>query len=288
MTSITPTTVTDGDDDLANSYYVGAMNGQVGYDPDSMKKAIEEMLGQMKDIIEKGGHVSEFMTSTLMYLMQGFGGERVGQDGQNQSMLTGDQGKDSVVWSMIQRALSGGHTGASDWQDLVNLLGLDPSHPDKPIAGSILEDIQNLEKTGQISKTLYNDVTQIISTIEGMPQTMQNWLNNNTSITADQKAKIQALLNSGDILGAMYLISQPYTDSTVKPPVQRQGNPQFVDTVSSQMTTLNQQLTGASQVMSTLAKTDSKTLQSEDTAYNNYLQMLKKMNAYLVQLQRTN
>ncbi len=274
-----------GDEALANTYYVHATQGQVGYDPEAMKHAIDDLISEMKDITAKGGHVTEFMTSELLYLMQGFGGERVGLDGQNQSQLTNNQQDASYIWSLIQKALSGQGagkdpvTGQTSWETTVMTLE------------KIKAEIDAMSKTvpPTVSPTLAKQVDEIVGTIEGLSSGVSSWWNSQdkSKFSQQQRDAIDSAINGQDFLRAIYLIAQPANNEDPTKIVS-QGNPQFMDTLTSQMTTLNQQLTGASQVMATLAKSDSKTLQSEETAFNNFLQMLKKMNAYLVQLQRTN
>ena len=266
-------------------------NGDLGnYDPGLMYSAIKELEKSMGDITQGGGHVSEFMTAELMYLLQGFGGEQVGQDGQNQTTLTGLQGQAGKIWSEIQADLSGAANvpgAANAWTTLHD--ELDAMR--KKIATLVSEKVISPDLGQQLTSSIDNIIGSSDGKVPGIPDAVKNyWDNNEGKYSKDTQNTINSLIADKNYMAVIYLLSGPLDSPAPQGGAGGRipGTAQFVDALTSQMTTMNQQLTGASQVMGTIAKSDAKTLQSEQSGYNNFLQMLKKLTSYLVQLQRTN
>ena len=272
------------DDVLANQNYIDGLQGKdPGYDPSGMKEAIEELSMEIKRAQGNGADVM-FMTSELLGLMSGYGGARVGADGEAQSALTKSQGFLSKAWDLIKEAgkNSNGNPDPNSTNNFYKYITK---------ANSILKKELH---DGRITKSQYDSIHGALNTVE--QDVIQFPANYKAAIAKDPSLyppSVQAGMNKflnatpPDILGAMYYISSPH--SYVEGGVTKHflGDPQYLQSLNSDMTSANQQVTGASQVMATIAKTDSKTNQAEETGYNNFLQMIKKTNAYLVQLQRT-
>ncbi len=256
---VNPTSGSQGSDDssLANQAYVDGLNDpNNAYDPEGLKHAIEKATAAEKATIEAGGHVSMGDTMLLMYLMQGFGGEVVGSDGQAASALTKVQGDISNMWSVMNAAGAGGTPP------------IDPTTK-KPYA------------TFTEAFNAYYNLAQADINGSNIPASEKKQL-------TDSLAQVKVALETGtgtDPLKELYDKAKP------KPPVPpattpTQGDPSGVDGLTRGMTTVNQQVTGASQMMATQAKTDSKTQTSEQDVMNNYMQMIKKMLSYFTPAQR--
>ena len=247
------------DNPLANGYYVNGYNSgsDSSYDPNLINKAIKEEIEHQLAEITAGGHVSMGETMMLMYLMQGFGGEVVGLDGQAANSLQQVQGYLSKAWQIADQVSNGSYPKDKNaTQGFLNQLNS---------ALGVLND-------PAITKNIPPDeLKQIKDSISGV----MNFLVGVSKKTGSQ-----------DPLRKIYQEANPKNPQKSGDP-KTQGNPADLDSFTRLMTTANQQITGGSQVMSTQAKMDSKTQQSESTAYNNYMQMIKKMLSYFTQLQRT-
>lgn len=275
---MTQSTGTPGGDDsnpLANQYYVDGYNGSgsQNYNPDDINKAIKEEIQRQEAEISNGGHVSMGETMMLMYLMQGFGGEVVGQDGEASSALQHVQSVMSQAWDISnQTSSSGGWKPPTEKEfkkmKTEGLIGPDESYADycKSPTEAFLAELD-------FASTLLGQAGSLIP-----PNEVDQITNSITAV----KSFLMKDVKPGDGSDALSWI---YKEA--KPSGKTQGNPADLDSFTRMMTTVNQQVTGGSQVMSTQAKADSKTQQSEATAYNNYLQMIKKLLSYMSQLQRT-
>lgn len=285
---------------VGNQNYSGAVGDDSTsspYNPGGMFTAIQDEIAKMKKIIASGGHVSEFMTAELMYLMQGFGGEYVGLDGQAVSALNGAQGAMSQAWSYIHSA-TGGTSNAQSNQS-----------PDADFNNAInnaKDAVSQAVKTGRITKGQAANILDALDQIKKTLTDFKSWVQEHASDDKGSAAKnaawlkimdtVKKKISQGDTIGAMQYLAQPHSVTVqtydkkghlITQKVEMQGDPEWLNNLNSNMSSGNQQVTGLSQEANTLAKTDAKMMQAEQTGYSNFLQALKKLNSYLVQLQRT-
>lgn len=279
--SVSPTSDPSQDDDaLANGYYMQGLEGKGDNNyinnRGDVLAAIKKELENEQGLIAKGGHVSMGETMLLMYLMQGFGGDTVGMDGMASSALKNVQNDMAAAWQTANECSSGKYnppTTPEQRKALLSKLRKDGFDVSSGTPNGTLVFYGHLDDA--LSLLGSKKMKQLIPKAE---------LDQMTSSIKD----VMHYLSSGNIPGAgddplarIYQLAHPSDPKT-------QGDPEYLDSFTRLMTTVNQQVTGASQIMSTQAKADSKTQQSEGTAFNNYMQMIKKMLSYFVQLQRTN
>jgi len=219
------------------------------YSPSEVQMEIKRAIGHIS------GPMSEYAEFYIMFLMQEYGAQVTGQDGQVQDKMNTYLTKIQDAWSELYSANGASTTGTND----------------------------------QATQQFYNTLQSIMTQVQG-----DKWLNagSRAQMAHSMESTISSISGIVSGAGSLSQMWQEYNSgnqysSGSGTPVNSANNPSAMSSLMRQLGELNQMFTGESQAVGAQTKSDMSQWQTEQDVMNNWAKALNKMALYFAQQQRT-
>jgi len=229
------------------------------WSPGDMQNKIDELMGEMaQERKDNPNKDLTFFIMYLMYLMQSYGGQVIGQDGDKQTNMNKLVAETKDLWTQMQAA---GHEGC-DYPAIQKAFDND------------VKEIQDYVKNDPFFKQSDGTPTPMATTILNLTTQLQNAAD---STTKDSFGK-------GTVgLEALWVNADPSSWGVSG----SQGDSTGLSQVNDELGELNAQGTGASNVMGSIAKVHVQNDKSEEDSFSNFIKALQSILKYFTQTQRT-
>ena len=223
--------------------------GSTDYDPGAVQYQIDQIIEEYKG----AGHVMpEGVVTFVMYLMQEYGLQVVGQDANIQTQVNQFFGQIHDLYNDLNNA--NGWSASSG--------GADPSIDFKNQLESLMSALTSDGFfTSGAGSSMVGQISGALSTLEGF-------------------------VSAGNGAGGLEAIWAEYNNTTNTPGVST-GNPVNMNTITSTLGEVTQQYTGISKSVQAQTQSDSSQQSTEQDTMNNWLKKLNSTLLYMLQQQKT-
>lgn len=228
--------------------YMSTNSTNTGYSPSYYQQEIIDFFASLK------GPLTEYQTAYVMFLMQEYGGATTMVQANNENEMNKYMDEIQQAWNILYSADNKSASGSDLESQFIGQL--------EAILAQMKQDpfFTNNPQGPSMSAS-------IVSTIKGL-----------------EKAVNDCTPPAG--MDKLFYLWAQYNPQITGGPTSAQGQTTIMDGVMRQMGQMNQEFTGASQIVQANTQVCAKTWQTEQDTMNNFLKQLNKLISALTQSQR--